>query len=477
MEKQVLAFARQHQLLPPPGGTLICALSGGADSMCLTHLMAHLGQAQGFAVVAAHFDHMLRPESAADRDFAARWCGEQGIPLVVGRDDVAAYAQANRLGTEEAGRILRYRFLEQTAEGFSNMDMGGEALIATAHNANDNAETLLLHLVRGSGLHGLTGIPPRRGRLVRPLLEVSRRDILDYLSRWGIPHVEDSTNGDTRYFRNYLRREVIPLLEARNPSLIAALGRTAAALREDDRLLEELAVLKLDAAPGWVSCGVSQLSNLAVGLQMRAVQQMARQLDENLNLSAVHRKAVLSLLEKQSGSELNLPEGFAARRDFDRLTMYRRMRRSAPLESIQISLPGELRAGDWRLSASPAVRPGGVPDAPFRFWLCRGIGTALCIRPRHTGDRLVLPHRGRGKTVKKWMIEEKIPAPLRNSLPVLTTLEGTVAAVAGLGADCRFSAPPGEDCWLVEVQDADNLHSNPQAPIQNCSKQQKENRS
>ena len=157
--------------LLPPEGRVLCAVSGGADSMALLHMLL---ARPGLTVCAAHFEHGLRGEaSLADAAFVETWCRERGVPCLVGHGDTRRHAAAQRLGIEEAARELRYRFLEEAADSL------GCAVIATAHNADDNAETLLLHLLRGSGAEGLRGIPPRRGRIIRPLLDMTRREIED----------------------------------------------------------------------------------------------------------------------------------------------------------------------------------------------------------------------------------------------------------------------------------------------------------
>ena len=213
MLETIRALTTEYDMLPR-GGKVLCALSGGSDSMCLLHLLSAMAEEGGFTLCAAHYNHHLRgAESDGDAAFVARWCEEHHIPYALGEGDVAAEAAKRNQGLEETARQLRYAFLTETAEAL------GCSRIATAHNADDNLETLLLHLTRGAGLHGLAGIPPRRGELVRPLLTTPRADIEAYLEAHHIPHVEDSTNTDTKYARNKLRSQVIPVLRELNPKL------------------------------------------------------------------------------------------------------------------------------------------------------------------------------------------------------------------------------------------------------------------
>ena len=218
--EHILPFAAQHGLLPEKGLTL-CAVSGGPDSVALLHFLKN----QGFQVAVAHFDHHLRPTSKRDRAFVEDLCRGWGIECYVGEGDIAALPG----NTEDNARQARYEFLEQTA------DHVGAARVATAHNANDNLETVLMHMTRGCGLQGLSGIQPRRGKLVRPMLHTTRGAIEDYIKEHGLPFVVDETNADDTYARNRLRHQVIPVLETINPKAVEA------AVRMTDRLRVDLA--------------------------------------------------------------------------------------------------------------------------------------------------------------------------------------------------------------------------------------------
>ena len=216
----------------PKGCRVLCAVSGGADSMCLLHWLYEIRGEYGFTLFAAHFEHGLRgEESVRDAEFSREQCRLLDIPFTLGRGRAAEFAEERKIGTEEAARDLRYRFLEETA------DRLGCDRIATAHNLNDNAETILMNLCRGAGTRGLAGIPPVRGRLVRPLLNTARDEIERYLAERGVPHMEDSSNRSDEYTRNRIRHQVLPLLVGENPSVLRAFCRSAELLREDDDCL------------------------------------------------------------------------------------------------------------------------------------------------------------------------------------------------------------------------------------------------
>lgn len=216
--ERILSFSAQEGLLPRDG-LILCALSGGPDSVALLHFL----KAQGFSVAAAHFDHHLRPTSGRDAAFAEALCRDWGVPFYLGGGEVASLPG----NVEDNARRARYAFLEQTAQDV------GAAVIATAHNANDNLETVLLHLTRGCGLQGLCGIRPRLGRVVRPMLQTPRTAIEDYLRKNALSYVTDETNADDRYARNRIRHQVVPVLESLNAKVVGAACRMTDYLRSD----------------------------------------------------------------------------------------------------------------------------------------------------------------------------------------------------------------------------------------------------
>ena len=445
--RQVLELNEEYGLLRQ-GDVVLAAVSGGADSMCMLQVLLELSEDLDLSVSAAHYHHGLRG-AEADRDaaFVQEWCRNAGIPFQMEKGDVAAVAHACGRGIEETARKMRYDFLNRTADSL------GGALIATAHNADDNAETLLLHLVRGSGLQGLTGIAPRRGNLIRPLITCTRAEIEDYNSRHSIPHVEDSTNRDQSYSRNYLRVQVMPLLKELNPGLAQSLSRTSEALRKDNDCLNAQAEKILESAEhseNRISIPVSALTSLPEALAPRAVQILFQQLRPEEILSSVHRRAVLDLAEGTDPSgEVSLPEGLTVCRQYDTLIFTTSVEEKTARKEVILPLPGNVSWSGKLIQASPIVYDGR--DQKKDDFCLRVSGDRLIVRSRQTGDRL-RPVSRPEKTLKKWMIDEKIPAAEREELPVLTEEDGTILGVLGLGAAQEAHPSKGEPAWHITIQ-------------------------
>ena len=426
-------YSIQTALLPR-GGTVLCAVSGGADSVYLLHRLALLRApfACDFTLVAAHYNHRLRgAESDRDEAFVRRfveglvppgsvhtWCWdhqeapEPPVRLIVGGGDVAAEAKRRGQGIEETAREMRYAFLYETARAV------GADVIATAHTADDNLETILLHLVRGSGLQGLTGIAPKQGMVVRPLLSTTRREIEDYLRLYGIPHMEDSSNADERYARNRMRRQVIPLLEGFNPALRENSIDTIRYLRADNDCLNaqaERIAAQAQVTEGGVSIAAAAVARAPDPLAVRAVRQLlAVTAGGTTNCAAAHLEAVVALCRGDSPSaEARLPGGRTARRVYDRLVITDRPP-PPPLEPF-----------------APRRGENPVPGTDWTLRLDAGPWPGLVVRPRQPGDEIVLPGRSR-RSLKKLFIDQKIPRRWRERVPVLADAGG-VLAVAGLG--------------------------------------------
>ena len=287
----------------PAQGLVILGFSAGPDSMALAHWLA--ARVDPARLVLAHVNHQLRGEES-DRDEAVASAFAEGLGLrfVVHRADVAALAKAWGEGLEAAGRRVRYAF-------FESLVPGPDDRILTAHTADDNAETLLLHLCRGSGLAGLCGIPPVRGKLLRPFLSVTRAQIDAYCAAWDLPFVTDSSNASPAYARNRLRREVLPVLRELYPGTVEAMGRAAALLREDAALLDAQAADLLTAALRPEGLSVKVLLAAPPPLRRRALRSW---LEANGCRDLEHRHLLLAEALLTQGGKVPLPGGVTLRR-------------------------------------------------------------------------------------------------------------------------------------------------------------------
>lgn len=431
----------RYQMLQPKE-TVLVAVSGGADSMCLLHLLLEISKKGDFSVQVATFNHQIRPEGAQDAAFVRDWCRSQGVPCHVGTGDVPAEAERLHQGLEETARQMRYAFLERTAA-----DIGATKL-ATAHNANDNAETLLLHLLRGTGLNGLGGIAPVRGHIIRPLIEVARQDIEQYLDTVGVPHVEDATNSDTAYSRNYIRHEVLPLLLQKNPKLLTSLTHTAQTLREDEAYLSQqaLTVAQSAACDGVsIRIPVERIAPLPDAVANRVLSHLMEQL--GYTPSGANRAALLQLCRSAKPSaRLTLAQGVTAQRSYQTLLLTRERERQ-PFAPVTLRAGEQITLPQRTLRCELARCPAGKFNRPNEYYIRGDEQTTLVVRPRQTGDAITLPSRGR-KTLKKLFIEHKLPQRERDQIAVLS-ISGQLAAVDGFGADCAFLPQAGELCLRV----------------------------
>jgi len=282
------------RLAIPDGAAIVLAVSGGPDSTALLYGAARLAPSRAWRLTVAHLDHALRDGSADEAAAVAAAAARLGLAVEVRRADVAAIAAAEHRSLEDAGRQARYRFLEQAGAA-----RGSDALIATAHTADDVAETILLHLARGSGLRGLRGIPERRGRIVRPLLHARRATLRAALDAAGIGYATDPSNADPAHARNRVRGELLPALERLNPAAVDALTRLGRLAADDDNLLDALAAAELAtrraAADGlieWRNPPARALGRRVLRLALGEPAPSAERIEALLDAAEGHRGGV-----------------------------------------------------------------------------------------------------------------------------------------------------------------------------------------
>lgn len=420
------------------GDRVLCAVSGGADSMYLLCRMLELGRERGFAVACAHYNHRLRGvESARDEQFVRAFCVERDVPCYVGSGDVAA---VRGMGTEEAARTLRYAFLQACA---AENDC---CWIATAHTADDNAETMLLNLARGCGLRGLGGIPPVREKLLRPMLDTTRSEIEQWLLAHGISHVEDSSNAADDYARNRVRHAAVPALEGVNGAFVRHAAQTAALLREDEAYLAALAEAFLVQHTLEQGVPTGALLELARPVRARVFRALAGE-----SLSQAHVEALHALCAGTEHAALDLP-GMRVTREQGRLWFGE----TAHTPRVDCVLqPGETVFLPERALAVAVSLPETVCEIHNTlttfYFKSTSIRGKLSLTSRKSGDRIRLAGRNCTKLLSDLFTERKLTQIERNAALVVRDENGPIA-VSGFGVAERCAAQPGDTVIRILLQ-------------------------
>lgn len=438
--KNIRNTIRQYRMLSP-GEPVLCALSGGADSTALLCALQELG----YSVQAYHLNHCLRgEESERDETFCRILCTKLRIPVIVERIDVKKMSRTGE-SIETAARRIRYERFAAVAQGKK---------IATAHTADDLAETVLFHLARGTALKGLTGIPPVRDTIIRPLLYSDRNTIETYLTAREQSYVTDSTNQSNLYTRNRIRHEVIPVLRDVNPEWTDAVIRLTRLLRQDESCLARQAEQLVETI--WAPNGefsIRPLRESDIAIRSRALRLLAVRSGMPLrDFTALHMRLLEQWLFSPSPSAIcSLPHGFIARRIYQT----GRFERASPAPKEHcwaLSVPFEGLLWDGRTYLSVKRRKKNKDFNKSFNTFCVDCDTisfeTLCVRTRRTGDRIRLTVNGGSRTLKKWMIDRKIPRPQRGQLAVVADCNGVIAA-QGLGVDVDRCA---RDNDYLEIQ-------------------------
>jgi tRNA(Ile)-lysidine synthase len=404
---------------------VLVAVSGGCDSVFLLRCLHMLKGEFHIRLVVAHLNHMLR-EDEAERD--AHWvenlCAELSLDCVTGSRDVRTFSKKNDLSLEEAARICRYDFLEETRNKV-HADR-----IALGHTADDQAETLLLRLLRGSGRTGLASMLPKRGYLVRPLLALRRQEIRDYLDGNDFQYLDDSSNADTIYTRNLIRHKIVPLIESTiNPSLVPLLARTATVLSEEDAFLEAIAQEDLERiarkdGPG-LRLDLEALMGIETARRRRVLRKAICAVKGNLrNIGAVHIDKVLELLEAgSSGSRISI-HSLEVYRDYDSLIIAGDVPTSAPEFKKSLSVPGMTTIEEAKLSLTSSVGTAGDvevdrSDRNRAYFDFDELLPPVFVRNRRPGDRFVPFSHTKAKKLKEMFIDDKLPRRKRDVTPIV----------------------------------------------------------
>lgn len=461
--KRLQAQVRRQLLdnaMVPRDGRILVAVSGGPDSTALLVLLARLTAGQRLYLHAAHYDHGLRGRAAAKREArqVQALADSLGIPLTLGQGDVRAVVRAEKLSTEQAARRERYAFLARTAN-----ETGCHA-VAMGHTASDQAETVLLHLIRGSGLAGLAGMAPvspwpfpgnESLRLLRPLLRVSRKETLACCEDAGLTPVEDESNASPRFRRNRVRNEVLPLLAELNPRIEEALVRLADAAADDHAFIQESArdLLRRPTPKRGQRLSRRNLSEAPTSLRRQALRMaLGRAAGDLQEFGERHLTALERLvLEGKTGDRLDLPRELTA--ELRRRNLYLGKATAnptssvLPAETVTLSVPGFGRFGSMAVSVTSAPPPAGT-------WAevdASAIGTRVEVRRRADGDRFHPLGMQASKKLQDFLVDAHVPRSERDRIPLFESERGIVW-VGGLRIAEWARPRPGEPTLFLSYE-------------------------
>ena len=484
MIERIYNFMTGYNMLEEDG-CIIAAVSGGADSMCLLEVLRELQRRSGFRLKVFHVHHGLRESADGDLRYVSQYCEDRGIPFEAAYVDAAGFAAESGLSVEEAARHLRYKALEQAADRWEqellSSDYGAaptpadcgaapaparrtaeapagrtaeapagctaearagrtaeaptgrtaeaptgrkaECRIAVAHHMEDQAETVLFNLVRGSRLTGLRGMLPVNGRIIRPLLTCSRGEIEAFLNARGIRWREDETNEDVRYSRNLLRHEVMPLLERINKGAVEHIARAAEeAARAEEFLMEETerAALQCCERRDSVTCVfVPELMRQPTLIRRRVIYGViADTAGRKKDLQDLHVQAVLQLAQKNGNGRLDVFGGVRVEKVYDKLFFCMGAKNGAFRADAVSGRRWPMDAGEYSCRVLDFDGDlSSVPRKLYTKWLDYDkIGAFPSFRTRREGDRIRLDESGRSKTIARYMIDAKVPAELRGRI-------------------------------------------------------------
>ena len=451
---KVINYIDRHHMIDA-GDLVAVGVSGGADSVCLLHLMKRLSEERPFRLLAVHVDHGVRAESAEDAAYVERMCSKLEIPFYLHTVDMDGYAAEHKLSPEEAGRQLRYMAFEEVLQQQCREGETGKA--AVAHNANDRAETMLFHLFRGSGMKGLCSIQPVRDCIIRPLLCLERAEIEQYLAEQRLEYCNDRTNEEDEYTRNRIRHHILSYAEEQVcTGAVSHMGELADILSETenyldrqtkhlyDKYVEEVCTDKLspESIPAGeeIRClyiqGAQLLSEDPVMYKRVLLACMEYLTPYRKDITRQHITDLVQLMTRSGSKDLSLPYGITAYKEYDKLILYRNTsgslcrnedgERTYPDHIIEppaeITVPGE---GTFLFtlvenSTDLSRKQQNIPENRYTKWFDYDkITTTLLLRTRKQGDYLTIDSALHTKSVKQYMINEKISKVRRNSMYLL----------------------------------------------------------
>ncbi len=429
--RKVKKFIEKHNMFSV-GDTVVAGVSGGADSVCLLHLLWRMQAEYRIHLLVVHINHGVREDAGEDARYVSQLCERLQVPFYLKEIEMEEYAREHHLSSEEAGRILRYEIFEQILA--EHVVEGQNGKIAVAHNGNDRAETMLFHLFRGSGLKGVSSIQPVREQVVRPILCLTRAEVEAYLQEEGLTYQEDSTNAEDIYTRNKIRHHILPYAESEIcQGAIAHMGELA------DILSETEAYMEMQTRQMYDRCVTNTGQGLEIQLEIMRTYPavLSRRLlllcleeltPHRKDITGQHIANLMELCDTEGSKMLSLPYRLVANKEYDRLYLGKIekkevLKTSRPEEGWTIVPPGEitLPGGDRMFfDLLFAHEMENIPQNRYTKWFDYDkITTSLSLRRRMSGDYLTVDESLHRKSVKEYMINEKIPKLQRDSMYIL----------------------------------------------------------
>ena len=433
--KRIEKFIQKYHMLTC-GDKVIAGVSGGADSVCLFLMLLELREKIGFDLITVHVHHGLRGEAAdQDQQFVEALCEQHRIPLEIFRVNLESIAKKRKQSLEEAGRMVRREAFDSVCKKY-----GGNK-IALAHHQNDNAETLLWNLSRGTGLDGLGGIRPVNGKFIRPLLCMNRKEIEEYLAKRKQSYCIDETNAGTDYTRNKLRHLVLPILEEQvNSAAVRHMNETMEQIWELQEYMQEQVeaayqecVQEHSEKACWIQIQQNSFETFPELIKKMVIRKGMEQVGgKKRDLSHKHVDVMMELMNKQVGRTLDLPYEMHAKRNYEGIRLEKRRTYSSGEEKkaeimqecmSELNIPGEIILADRNLKVRCKIleKPKNlsikdIPQKIYTKWFDYDIiKSSLYIRTRQAGDNIVIDEKGHQKKLKSWFVDEKIPKEVRDS--------------------------------------------------------------
>ncbi len=434
----------QHQLISPGDRGLI-AFSGGPDSLCLLHLLVQLRSSWNLTLEALHVDHGLRPESADEARQACALAHDLAVECRIIRLDLSNHSVRNK---QERARQARLKLLRDHAHE------GGFQWIALAHTATDQAETVLMRATRGAGPKGLAGMAFKSGLFIRPLLATTREEIVTYLNQYQMEPVQDPTNNTDQYFRNRVRRHVIPLLAQENPGVVQALCRLATTCREDDEALTQIAMEIIERAGRPDGYDIGLLQPLAPALLHRTLQLAFQKASGDLrHLERQHIEQLAEQIKQATAGThlLDIP-GFRVERSYNRLRFHLRTNPLDELEEQKIFGLGNSQLSDGRiLYINRALPENGMAQIKRLALDAEKVQFPLVVRAPQYGDQIAIGP-GCAKKVMRVLLDAKIPRLERSHIPVLLSND-QIVLIVGLRRAYGYGAREGQPSLFVYLSE------------------------